>query len=68
MAFSLWNSCNYDSEKDCNNDIPSKNYNLSEIFCCEYAPYFYEAIKIRYPEYTKEYNKNFLENNYELSY
>lgn len=25
---------------------------VSEIFCCEYAPYYWEAIKIRYPEFT----------------
>ena len=32
------------------------NYNPSEMFCCELAPYFCEAIKIRYAEYfdTKE--------------
>lgn len=23
-----------------------------EIFCCELAPYYWEAIKLRYPEYT----------------
>ena len=54
MAFSLWNSCNYDSEQDIKNKKISKNYNVSEIFCCSYAPYFYEGIKIRFPEYTRE--------------
>lgn len=53
MAFSLWNRCNYDSDEDIENNKPSIYYNPSEIFCCGYAPYFYEAIKIRYPEYTK---------------
>ncbi len=56
MAFNLWNSCNYDSEKDIETDEISSNYNVSEIFSCIYAPYFYEGIKIRYPEYTKEQN------------
>ena len=56
MAFSLWNRCNYDSEKDIEDGNVSRNYNVSEIFCCSYAPYFYEGIKIRYPEYTKEKN------------
>ena len=23
------------------------------LFCCSYAPYFWEAVQIRYPEYTK---------------
>lgn len=55
MAFSLWNRCNYDSEEDIENHKPSIYYNPSEIFCCGYAPYFYEAIKLRYPEYT-QYN------------
>lgn len=26
----------------------------SDIFCCEYAPYYWEAVKIRYPEYNNE--------------
>ena len=54
MAFSLWNGCNYNSEKDIDNEKVSDQYNVSEIFCCSYAPYFYEGIKIRYPEYTRE--------------
>lgn len=24
----------------------------AEIFCCKYAPYYFEAVKLRYPEYT----------------
>ena len=71
MAFSLWNSCNYDSENDCENNKFSPNYNPGELFCCGYAPYFYEAIKIRYPEYTKEHNyneKNIDEVNDEIEY
>lgn len=26
-------------------------YTVEELFCCEYARYFWEAVKIRYPEY-----------------
>lgn len=31
----------------------SRSYicSVSDIMCCEYAPYYFEAIKIRYPEY-----------------
>lgn len=29
-------------------------YAVDEIFCCSYAPYFWQAVKIRYPEYTNE--------------
>lgn len=53
MAFSLWNSNCWDSDEDLEQGILSPYYNTSDIFCCSYAPYFYEAIKIRYPEYTK---------------
>lgn len=58
MAFSLWNRCMYDSEEDRENDKMSSSYNPSEVFCCSYAPYFWEAIKIRYPEYTKYQQKD----------
>lgn len=53
MAFSIWNRCMYDSEKDLEKGEKSIYYNVSEIFCCSYAAYFWEAIKIRFPEYTK---------------
>ena len=52
MAFSLWNRCMYDSEEDLEKGEMSSYYNPSEIFCCSYAPYLYEGVKIRYPEYT----------------
>ena len=52
MAFNLWNSCNYDSDEDLKNGQVSTYYNPTEIFSCSYAPYFWEAIKIRFPEYT----------------
>ena len=57
MAFSLWNRCLFDSTEDIENDKYSPYYNPSEIFCCSYAPYFYEGIKIRYPEFTREKNE-----------
>lgn len=28
-------------------------YSVSDIFCCELAPYFVEAIKVRYPEFLR---------------
>ena len=58
MALNLWNhSIVYDSEADIENEQISSHYAPSEIFCCSYAPYFWEGIKIRYPEYTN-YEKN----------
>lgn len=59
MAFSLWNSCNYDSEQDIENDKVSTYYNPSEIFCCTYAPYFWQAIQIRYPEVVENTKSNY---------
>ncbi len=29
-----------------------QKYTVEDLFCCGYAPYFWEAIKLRYPEYT----------------
>lgn len=53
MAFNLF--CNgtpsaYDLEgeekvREC------QRYTVEDLFCCEYAVYFWEAIKVRYPEY-----------------
>ena len=40
----------YDDDDDIRNEI--FHYNVDEIFCCSYAPYFFQAIKLRYPEYT----------------
>lgn len=54
MAFSLFNGCNYDSEIDVEKGQVSSNYNVSNIFCCSYAPYFVNALEIKYPEYFKE--------------
>ena len=28
------------------------NYAVEELFCCVYAPYFWQAVQIRYPEYA----------------
>jgi hypothetical protein len=32
-----------------------KRYSVSDIFCCSFAPYFVDAISLRYPEYLKHY-------------
>lgn len=58
MAFSLFNGCNYDSEQDIEKSKVSSNYNVNDIFCCSYAPYFFEAVKIRFPEYFREQQNN----------
>lgn len=55
LAFNLY--CNGTPSISDDDDIQEQLrecslYNVEEIFCCGYAPYFWQAIKIRYPEYT----------------
>lgn len=56
MAYNLY--CNgtpsvYDyNESDTDGQLKEcRLYTVEELFCCGYARYFWEAIKIRYPEY-----------------
>lgn len=49
LAYNLYT----DSTYWCNDDEVSY-CSVSDIFCCSYAPYYWEAVKIRYPEYTNE--------------
>lgn len=46
LAFNLWNG--YVEEREERLSTPY------EIFDCGYAPYFYEAIRQRYPEYCRD--------------
>lgn len=53
LAFNLWNGCTRDDDEEGSHGIPaSPLYTPAELFCTSYAPYYYEAIKLRYPEYT----------------
>ena len=60
MAFNLY--CNgtpsvyeyEDAEQQVNE---CREYAVDEIFCCSYAPFFWQAIQIRYPEYAV-YDRN----------
>ena len=54
MAFNLWNGWCYESEEDAQEGRISDAFTPDDLFCCEFAPYFYEAVKLRYPEYTKD--------------
>lgn len=55
MAFNLY--CNGTptmdlfEEKD-DQIYEQSNYNVEDLFCCSYAPFFWQAIQIRYPEYV----------------
>ena len=55
MAFNLY--CNGTPSVDEDTTIEEQlyecgQYSVEELFCCEYAPYFWQAVQIRYPEYT----------------
>ena len=52
MAFNLWNGWCYETEEDAQGGRISDAFTPDNLFCCEFAPYFYEAVKLRYPEYT----------------
>lgn len=57
LAFNLWNGTASDGEtyidKDGNEQLlPSCYFAPDEIFSCEYAPYYWQAIKLRYPQYV----------------
>lgn len=59
MAFNLY--CNgtpsvYDYSDTEEQMSEYGQYTVEELFCCPYAPYFWQAIQIRYPEYT-QHNK-----------
>lgn len=60
MAFNLY--CNgtpsVSDYEDMEEQIDEcRNYTVEELFCCAYAPYFWQAVQIRYPEYAV-YNHN----------
>lgn len=60
MAFNLY--CNgtpsvfdYEDAEEQLNEC--RRYSAEELFCCAYAPFFWQAIQIRYPQYA-EYDYN----------
>ncbi len=46
LAFNLWNGHTETKERAA--------YTPYELFCCGYAPYFVEGIRLRYPEYCRD--------------
>lgn len=55
MAFNLY--CNdtpsvYEYEGAEEQMAECKRYSAEDLFCCAYAPFFWQAVQIRYPEYT----------------
>ena len=42
-----------DDEQDTEEQIDEcRRYSVEDLFCCCYAPFFWQAIQIRYPEYA----------------
>ena len=56
MAFNLFSggipTVDYEDKVD-NQLKECQNYTVNELFYSSFAPYFWQAIQIRYPEYTK---------------
>lgn len=52
LLMNLWNGWANDFDKN-GDAFSSALYTVDEIFCCSYAPYYWEAIKLRYPEYCE---------------
>ncbi len=45
---------NYDKHSDKSKHLQIdeyRYYTVEDLFCCGYAPYFWEAVRLRYPEY-----------------
>lgn len=52
LLFNLWNG--YNSEGEPLEEEKSSGYYTPEhIFSCSYAPYYWQAIQLRYPNYTE---------------
>ena len=32
--------------------LECQKYTVEDLFCCEYAPFFWQAVQLRYPEYA----------------
>lgn len=55
LAFNLWNGCcsdgeTYTDEEGYKRDLPSRHFAVDDIFSSEYAPFYWQALKIRFPE------------------
>lgn len=56
MAFNLFSgeipTVDYEDKVD-NQLKECQNYTVNELFYSSFAPYFWQAVQLRYPEYTK---------------
>ena len=51
LMFNLWNGYNSEGEP-LEEEQPSGNYTPDNIFSCSYAPYYWQAIRLRFPVYA----------------
>ena len=49
LAFNLWNGYGAEQPED---EHTSALFLPDELFCCAFQPYFFEAIRLRFPEYA----------------
>lgn len=49
LAFNLWNGYGLEQPDD---ERISPAFLPDELFCCEFQSFFFEAIRLRFPEYT----------------
>ena len=49
LAFNLWNGYGQEQPED---ERVSAAFLPDEVFCCEFQPYFFEAVRLRFPEYA----------------
>lgn len=54
LAFNLFNGYAYEKDEETNEMEISKAFTPYELFCCEFAQYFFEAIRLRYPDYCQK--------------
>lgn len=58
LAYNLWNGYCTDGDTYIDKNgyksfFISNEYAVDNIFCCSYAPYYWQAVQLRYPEYTQ---------------
>ena len=53
LMMNLWNGYQYEGEP-LEEEKPSSYYTPEHLFACSYAPYYWQAIKLRYPDYCIE--------------
>ena len=58
LAFNLYTNAMPSADEDVMDKddlkLECSLYSVEDLFACGYAPFFYQAICIRYPEYTKD--------------